>query len=107
MSFKIIFIIGVSVFITLLFMQNSDAVNFEILFISVNVSKTFMLALVLVIGFILGLTIAGKKANRQIEEKKSYPNIPLEIENSYNEDQEYISMNPKKGLSNEDRDYIN
>lgn len=107
MSFKTIFVIAVSVFVTVLFMQNTDAASFKIIFITVSVSKTFMLAIVLVIGFILGLILAGKNTNAQTEVKKSYQNIPLEIEDTYNEDQEYISMNPKKGLSNEDRDYIN
>lgn len=107
MGFKTIFIIAVSVFITVLFMQNMGEASFKIIFTSISVSKTFMLAFVLIIGFVLGLMLSGKKTETQNEYKKSYQNIPLEIEDTYNEDQDYISMNPKKGLSNEDRDYIN
>lgn len=107
MGFKTIFIIAVSVFITMLFMQNTDEASFKIISITVSISKTFMLAIVLIIGFVLGLMLSGKKTVAQSEVKKSYQNIPLEIEDTYNEDQEYISMNPKKGLSSEDRDYIN
>lgn len=107
MSFKTIFVIGVSVFVTVLFMQNTDTASFKLIFISASVSKTFILAIVLVIGFILGLILACKNNNAQTDDKKSYQNIPLKIEDTYNEDQEYISMKPKKALSNEDRDYIN
>ncbi len=107
MSFKTIFVIAVSVFVTVLFMQNTDTASFKIIFITLNVSKTFVLAIVLVIGFVLGLILAGKNTHSQTDDKKSYQSIPLEIEDTYNEDQEYISLKPKKGLSNEDRDYIN
>ncbi len=106
MSFKTFFIVAVSVFITVLFMQNTDEANFKIVLTNISVSKTVMLALVLVLGFILGL-MAGKKTVLETKTKQPYPNIPLEIENTYNEDQDYITMNPKKKLSNEDRDYIN
>ncbi|TAH00861.1 MAG: LapA family protein [Sphingobacteriales bacterium] len=107
MGFKTIFIIAISVFITVLFMQNTDEASFKLIFTTVSISKTFMLAIVLIIGFVLGLMLSGKKTDTNNEYKKSYQNIPLEIENTYNEDQEYISMNHKKGLSEEDKDYIN
>lgn len=105
MSFKTIFIIAVSVFITLLFTQNNDETTFKIIFTITSISKTFMLAVMLFIGFMLGL-MAKKKSGNSTLTKKTYQNIPLEIQNLYNENQEYISMNPKKGLTNEDKDYI-
>lgn len=87
-------------------MQNTQETAFTIIFVTLPVSKSIMLALVLVIGFLVGF-IVRKKTVAETRNKASYQNIPLEIENTLTDDQEYISMTNKKGLSNEDRDYIN
>ena len=102
MSFKTIFIIILSILITVIFMQNSDEVIFTILWKEVRVSKLLMMLIMTSFGFIIGLIVASPK-------KKKFTNnqtdIPFEV--SQTEDQEYIEMPKKKGLSDEDREYLN
>jgi hypothetical protein len=105
MSFKTISIIILSVCVTILFMQNTDAVSFTIFFSSVSISKLWLMAIMLVVGFILGAMLTKPQA--ALPTKSFNANVPLEVNNIDDDDQEYIRMEPKKGLSDEDRDYIN
>ena len=103
MSFKTLTIIVLSVLITVIFMQNTDEVLFTILWKEIYVSKLLMMLIVTIFGFIIGLIIARpkKKAPLATENTKD---IPFEVNNP-NDD--YLNHSNKKGLSDEDRDYIN
>jgi hypothetical protein len=105
MGFKTISIIVLSVCITILFMQNTDAVSFTIFFTSVSISKLWLMVIMLLVGFVFGVMITKPKAT--LPTKAFNENVPLEVNNNYEDDQEYIRMEPKTGLSDEDRDYIN
>jgi hypothetical protein len=102
MSFKTIFIIILSILITVVFMQNSDEVLFTILWKEVQVSKLLMMLVMTSFGFIIGLIVASPKKKKLAN---NYNNVPLEINQT--EDEEYIEMPKKQGLSDEDRDYLN
>ncbi|MRX45992.1 hypothetical protein [Pedobacter puniceum] len=102
MSFKTLTIIILSVLITVVFMQNTDEVLFTILWKEIYVSKLLMMLIVTVFGFILGLIIARPKKKTPLA-TESARDIPFEVNNP-NDD--YLNHNDKKGLSDEDRDYI-
>lgn len=105
MNFKTIVIIVLSVLTTIILMQNADEVLFKILWKEIYVSKLVMMLSVTIIGFIIGVIVARPKKktlnNSYSEQNK---NVPLEINNP--EDEYYIKPEDKKGLSDEDRDYI-
>lgn len=104
MSFKTVSIILLSVCITIVFMQNTDAVVFNLFFSSISISKLWLMSIMLLVGFIFGAML--KKPQPSIPEKAFNANVPLEVNNFDEDDQEYIRMKPKNGLSDEDRDYI-
>ena len=85
-------------------MQNTDAVVFNLFFSSISISKLWLMSIMLLIGFILGAML--KKPQPSIPTKPFNANVPLEVNNFDEYDQEYIRMKPKNGLSDEDRDYI-
>ena len=86
-------------------MQNTDAVVFNLFFSSISISKLWLMAIMLLVGFIFGAML--RKPQPGISTKAFKANVPLEV-NNFDEDdnQEYIRMKPKSGLSDEDRDYI-
>ncbi len=93
MSTKTIFIVILSVLLTVFLMVNNDAVEFDfIIGKPVEVSKLIVIGICILIGFILGF-IAGR---------------PRKTISSYNEEIEgQIEQNERKNsLSDEDRDYI-
>jgi uncharacterized integral membrane protein len=103
MSFKTIVIIVLAVFITVIFMQNTDQVMFTLLWKEIYVSKLIMMLIVTVFGFIIGVIVARPKRKKKelvLENTTSSKNM-----NSTDED--YISMKKKNDLSDEDKDYIN
>ncbi|MBC7652984.1 MAG: hypothetical protein H7098_00755 [Oligoflexus sp.] len=103
MSFKTIVIIVLAVFITVIFMQNTDQVMFTLLWKEIYVSKLIMMLIVTVFGFIIGVIVARPKRKKKelvLENTTSSKNM-----NSTDED--YISMKKQNDLSDEDRDYIN
>jgi uncharacterized integral membrane protein len=103
MSFKTIVIIVLAVFITVIFMQNTDQVMFTLLWKEIYVSKLIMMLIVTVFGFIIGVIVARPKRKKKelvLENTASSKNM-----NSTDED--YISMKKKNDLSDEDKDYIN
>ena len=104
MSFKTISIIILSVCITIVFMQNTDAVVFNLFFSSISISKLWLMAIMLLVGFIFGAML--RKPQPSISTKAFNANVPLEVNNFDEDDQEYIRMKSKNGLSDEDRDYI-
>ncbi|TAE41072.1 MAG: LapA family protein [Sphingobacteriales bacterium] len=106
MGFKTLLIILISVLVTVLLMQNGGTVPIKVVFVGFTISKIGLMGAMLLLGFVAGWLVC-KQATSIETPKSGYQNIPLEINNSYDADQEYISMEPKKGLSDEDREYIN
>lgn len=91
MSTKSVFIIVLSVMLTIFLMSNTDAVNFNFIVTTIPVSKLAVIGICMVIGFILGY-IVGK---------------PKMTHSSYdNEFKENTDEKSKNTLSDEDRDYI-
>ncbi|MCZ4244917.1 LapA family protein [Pedobacter punctiformis] len=92
MSTKTIFIIVLTILLTIFLMVNTDPVDFNFLVTTVAVSKLLVVGLCIVIGFILGF-IVGRP-------RKTVKNLDAEIER-------HSAIENKKALSDEDRDYIN
>ncbi len=92
MSGKSIFIIVVSVLVTIVLMNNTDAIDFWIFGIT-KVPKLVILGVMFAVGFILGV-LAGRPKKKEV----IYKDAPLEAI----ETQEKTS-----GLTDEDKDYIN
>lgn len=92
MSTKSIFIIALSVLLTIFLMSNTDAVNFNFIVTTKPVSKLTVIGVCMVVGFILGYIVGKPKITRS-----SYDN---EFEENQSSDK------PKNLLSDEDRDYI-
>ena len=91
MSFKTIFIVTITVLVTIVLMKNTDEVNFWI-FGDTYVSKLAILGVMFALGFIIGVMIARPR-------KK-----PAAIENP-DESTTGPKDNPSN-LSDEDREYI-
>ena len=91
MRIKTIFIIIITVLLTVVIMQNTKAVPFNFLFSTFYVSQMVMLIAVAVVGFIVGL-IVGRPARA-----KYMPVKDPEIE---------TKNNKPDTLSQQDRDYI-
>jgi putative membrane protein len=93
MSTKTIFIIILSVLLTVFLMVNNDAVEFDFIFGKpVEVSKLIVIGVCILIGFILGF-IVGRP-------RKTYSSYNGEIEGQTEQTER------KSTLSDEDRDYI-
>ena len=89
MRTKTIFIIIFTVLITVFLMINTDAVEFDFIFVKMNISKLLVVGVCTFIGFILGYWAGRPKTtvstyDREIDEHDSN----------------------KSNLSDEDRDYI-
>ncbi len=92
MKGKTIFIIVITVLLTLFLVANNDAVEFNFLIGKpVEISKLIVIGICILIGFILGF-IAGRP-------RKTYSSYNDEVEKNYTNEQ-------KSTLSDEDRDYI-
>ena len=108
MSFKTIVIIVLAVLITVIFMQNTDEVVFTLLWKQIYISKLWMMLIVTIFGFIIGVIAARPRKKKEIE-TTSYQNakdVPLEVNNISKEDDDYISMKKPNQLSDEDREYL-
>ena len=91
MRIKTMFIIFVTVLLTVVIMQNTDEVLFKFLFATFRVSKLIMLLTVSVVSFIVGLLVGR-------------PGRPKYVPGR---DEEPEEQKPKPDtLSQEDRDYI-
>jgi putative membrane protein len=92
MRLKTIFIIIVTVIITVIIMQNADEVLFSLLFWNVYLSKLIVMAGLTLIGFIVGFLVGRPRKNPVI----------------YNTTENEVKKQPESDtLSEEDRDYIN
>lgn len=91
MSGKTIFIIILTVLLTVFLMVNTEPVDFDFLVATVPVSKLLVIGICIVIGFIIGF-VAGR---------------PRKTISSYDDEIERNQPNPnKKELTDEDREYI-
>lgn len=90
MSIKTIFVVIVSVLVTIILMKNTDEVSFWI-FGDMYISKLAILGIMFALGFIVGVIIARPSRKRITDEP--------EIEKNYEEDKSDF-------LSDEDKEYI-
>ena len=97
MTFKTIFIIVVSVLVTIVLMNNTDDVNFWF-FGDARIPKLAVLGVMFGLGLIIGFM--GGRPRRRIHSDSLSTTDAL-----HDEDQDYIS-NENDQLSEEDRDYI-
>jgi uncharacterized integral membrane protein len=92
MRIKTMFIILVTVLITLVLVQNSDAVYFKFLWASFRMSKLIMMAIVGIVTFILGVLVGRpsrvKKLGADYIEGEHERNSPGTLSD---EDRDYIS----------------
>ncbi|MET4083817.1 putative membrane protein [Pedobacter sp. UYP30] len=92
MSGKTIFIIILTVLLTIFLMGNTDAVNFKFLWIDFEMSKLLVIGICVLFGLIIGYILAK----------------PKKVVSSYDDDIEHEQKKiDKNELSDEDRDYIN
>jgi hypothetical protein len=91
MRIKTMFIIFVTVLLTVVIMQNTDKVLFKFLFADFMISKLVLLLIVAIVSFIIGVLVGR-------------PGKPKYIPGQ-NEDISNLKNNPNT-LSDEDRDYI-
>lgn len=103
MSFKTYLIIFLSVAITVIFMQNLEPVIFNVLWMEFTVAKLVMMLVVTIFGFILGVMVARPRKKKLVE--SAVGGIPFEVHQP--EENEYVETHQKRGLSEEDRDYLN
>ncbi|HEX8377199.1 MAG TPA: hypothetical protein VF602_05230 [Pedobacter sp.] len=92
MSGKSIFIIIVSVLVTIILMNNTDAIDFWIFGIT-KVPKLAILGVMFATGFVLGV-LAGRPKKKEI----IYKDAPVEA---------LSTQDSRSGLTEEDKDYIN
>ena len=98
MSFKTIFIITISVLVTVILMNNTEEINFWF-FGNVRIPKLTILGAMFVLGLILGY-MAGRPGKKKIP-----TNYEMDTEDENPEESDHIK--PKSNLSEEDREYIN
>ena len=91
MSGKTIFIIAFTAVITIFLMMNTDAVEFNMIFVKADISKLVVVGVCTIVGFILGYW-AGKPKTTISSYDKENPQVHPE--------------DHKNTLSDEDRDYI-
>jgi uncharacterized integral membrane protein len=91
MRIKTMFIIFITVLLTVVIMQNTDRVRFSFLFADFMVSKLIVLLAVAIIGFLIGVLVGRPRRTKYM------PDPDVEVDG--------IKKNPDT-LSNEDRDYI-
>jgi uncharacterized integral membrane protein len=91
MRIKTMFIIFITVLLTVVIMQNTDKVLFTFLFTDFRISKLVLLLIVAIVSFIIGVLVGR-------------PNKPKYIPGQ-NEDINNLK-NKSDTLSDEDRDYI-
>jgi len=91
MRIKTIIIILVTVILTIVIVQNSEQVNFSLLWATFRLSKLIIMLAVAVIAFILGVLVGRPNKVKRLGSEHEY------------DDHEKKNSNT---LSDEDRDYI-
>ena len=97
MSAKTISIIIFTVIVTIFLMMNTDAVEFNLIFVKAEVSKLVIVGVFTFIGFILGYWAAKPKVTISSYDTTNPQETPEDRNNN---------LNRKNDLSDEDRDYI-
>lgn len=92
MRTKTIVVIGITVILTIVLMQNTDVVDFAFLWANFRISKLVMMIGVSVISFILGVLVGRRKSIKRFDDE--------DLDNHRGNDN-------TNTLSDEDRDYIN
>ena len=95
MNFKTIFIIIISVLVTIVLMNNTDEIDFWI-FGDARIPKLAILGSMFGLGLIVGF-LAGRPAKKIAVETYEDQNVPLS---------KRLEEKESNGLSDEDRDYI-
>lgn len=92
MRIKTIFIIIVTILLTIIMMQNNQEVKFNILFSQFYISNLVVMAAMTVTGFILGL-IVSRQRRIKIDDSQPSLNNPNGTKTSTlsDEDKDYIS----------------
>lgn len=90
MRTKTIFIIIFTALITIFLMINTDAVEFDLIFVKKEVSKLLVVGVCTFVGFVLGYWVGRPKT----------------VISTYDKDPEEQSNAGKSNLSDEDREYI-
>jgi preprotein translocase subunit SecG len=95
MSFKTLFIIIVSVLVTIILMNNTEEIDFWI-FGDAEIPKLAVLGFMFGLGLIVGY-LAGRPGKKSVSK-----------DDSENDEDDYINSNTEKQdqLSDEDREYI-
>lgn len=96
MRIKTIIILAIAIVLTIIFMQNLEAVKFTVLFSTLYISKVTVMLIVAVISFVLGFLV-GRPGNTR------YNHVGYDTDSSA-EVQENKKLNT---LSDDDRDYLN
>ena len=91
MSGKTIFIIAFTALITIFLMINTDAVEFNLIFVKTDISKLVVVGVCTLVGFILGYWTGKPKVTISSYDKENPQDNPEDRRNT---------------LSDEDRDYI-
>ncbi len=90
MSAKTIFIIVITVLVTVILMKNMDEVNFWI-FGTRSVPKLAVLGTMFVIGAIVGFML-GRPRKKQVSDEFSSDNPPFEVNKPLNQaDEDYLN----------------
>ena len=97
MSIKTVFIILITALVTIVLMNNTEEIDMW-LFGTTRISKLIILAVVFVLGFVVGALVMRPRKKKVLDE---------EDDNYLEEDPQNIPVNTyKTKLSDEDRDYI-
>lgn len=93
MRAKTLFVIVITVLITIVLMQNADEVKFKVLFWDLYLPKLVIMTGVIFIGIVMGLLLANR------------PSKSINSNDNFN-NQNNNNQTPYDTLSPEDRDYI-
>jgi uncharacterized integral membrane protein len=99
MRIKTIFIIVITILLTIIIMQNAEPVPFKVLFFETTTSKLLMMLVTAIAGFVIGYLVGRPKRTR----------FTKEFDHGYDEDEHREGTSRKDNhntLSDEDRDYI-
>lgn len=97
MKTKTIFIIAFTAFITIFLMINTDAVEFNFIFVKKEISKLLVVGVCTFVGFILGYWAAKPRTTVSSYDTNDPQVSPEDRRND---------LKRKNDLSDEDRDYI-
>ncbi len=92
MRIKTMFIIFVTVLLTVVIMQNTDKVLFKFLFADFMISKLILLLIVAVVSFVIGVLVGRPSKPKDIPaQNEEINNFKKQSDTLSDEDREYIS----------------